>query len=262
MFIVCTVNGFAQDTITVNYLVDPPFTTNDNNKPGGIEIDIINDYIFWLKTKKNMNVAVKYTAFTDYETFYSSIKKGTKNTIGMGGMIVSPEKTKEIDYTTAYLKNVAFCITNGNAPDIKTKTATEIIKSLGSMTALTIPNSNLSKYVAELKKSYINDLKVKDLPDQIKILDEIAKNVLAFGYVEAIDFWFYLKSNPQKFLKMQKTLNQTKEELAYMLPKGSQHKALFNEFFATPTGFKTLRNYRTILEKYIGSYMTQNMAIN
>jgi len=46
------------------------------------------------------------------------------------------------------------------------------------------------------------------------------------------------------------------------MPKGSQHKALFNEFFASATGFKNNRGYRAILEKYVGSYMTQNLAIN
>ena len=53
-----------------------------------------------------------------------------------------------------------------------------------------------------------------------------------------------------------------KEELGFIMPKASPHKALFNEFFASPGGFKTTKNYRVILEKYMGSYMTQNMAIN
>jgi hypothetical protein len=176
--------------------------------------------------------------------------------------VITPERLKEVDMMTPYLKNVAFCITNGNAPDIKTKAPAEIVKSLGSMTALTVTNTNLSSYVNELKKLYVHDLKIKEMSDQVKVLDEIAKNVLYFGYVEAIEFWFYLKSNPQKFLKMQKPLNQAKEELAFITPKGGPHKALFNEFFGAATGFKTTRNYRAILEKYVGSYMTQNMAIN
>ncbi|MGZ4100288.1 MAG: hypothetical protein ACXVNM_15480, partial [Bacteroidia bacterium] len=167
-----------------------------------------------------------------------------------------------VDFTAPYIKNVAFCITNGNAPDIKTKTAGELMKNLGSMTALTIANSSMSKHISELKKLYIPDLKISLQPSQAKILDEIAKNVLNFGYVDALEFWYYLKSNPQKFLKMQKVLNVSKEELGFMMPKGSPHKVLFNEFFASANGFKNNRGYRAILEKYVGSYMTQNLAIN
>ncbi len=250
------------DTLRVNYLIDPPFASLESNKPIGIEIDIIGEYIGWLKTIKKMNVNIKYTSFSNADLLYSSTKGADKSTIGLGGITITPEKAKELDFTTAYLKNVAFCITNGNAPDIRTKSPNEIVKTLGSMTAFTIPNTNLSKYVAELKKTYIQDLKINNQTDQIKILDEIAKSVLNFGYVDAVEFWFYLKNNPTKFLKMQKPLNQSKEEMGFIMAKGSQHKTLFNEFFGGATGFKTTKAYRTILEKYLGSYMTQNMAIN
>ena len=252
----------TDDTLNINFYVDAPFASLENNKPVGIEIDIVNEYILWLKTTKKLNLMIKYNSFTDFDLFYATIKKAGKNTIGLGGITITPEKIKEVDFATAFLKNVSFCITNGNAPDIKVKTQPEIMKVLGSMTALTIPNTNLNRFVNEIKKTYVPDLKIVNQTDQIKILDDISKSVLNFGFVDALEFWFYLKNNPTKFLKMQKVLNQSKEELAFILPKGSPHKVLFNEFFSGPTGFKNIRNYRTILEKYVGSYMTQNMAIN
>lgn len=263
LFISTSVLLSQSDTLVINYILDPPFAINDKGAVSGIEIEIMNEYCSWLKAKKGMNLLVQMRAFTSPEMLLNEARTGSKKAIGIGG-IVAPavQKAKDLEYTTAYLKNVAFCITNGNAPDIKTKTASEIVKTLGSMTALTTSSSNLSLYVAELKKNFLADLKVKELSDQVKILDEVAKNVLNFAYVEAVEFWFYLKNNPQKFLKMQKPLNQDKELLSCIVPKGSPHKALFNEFFSAPGGFKTQKNYRMILEKYLGSYMTQNMAIN
>lgn len=249
----------TNDTLSINYFTHPPFSLKEGELIKGLEIDIINEYVLWLKLTKKQNIAVKYIPFADFNLFYQTTKAATKNTIGLGSVTITQERLKEIDFTTAYLKNVSFCITNGNAPDIKTKMPDEIIKTLGSMTALTITNTTISKYVLELKKTYIKDLKVNYVSLETSILDEIARNVLNFGYVDALEFWFYLKANPSKFLKMQKILNQTKEEFGFIMPKGSQHKILFNEFFTT---FKASRNYRAILEKYMGSYMTQNMAIN
>jgi ABC-type amino acid transport substrate-binding protein len=256
-------SGYSQnDTLTVHCLIKPPFAViGDNGSTSGVEIEIINEYVLWLKTFKKINVTVKHVPFTEFATFYNVTKKSGKQTIGLGAVTILPERLKEVDFAPAYLKNVAFCITNGNAPDIKSKVQQEVIKGLGSMTALTTEGTSLNKHVTELKK-FIPDLKISFQPNQLKILDEIAKNVLYFGYVDAIEFWFYLKNNPQKFLKMQKALNQSKEELAFVLPKGSPHKALFTEFFSGQNGFKNSRNYRTILEKYLGSYMTQMMAIN
>jgi len=249
----------TNDTVVVNYYIHPPFCIKDSSQNKGLEIDIINEYILWLKITKKQNVIIKYKPFTEFNSFYATTKTASKNTIGLGAVTITPDKLKEIEFTTGYLKNVAFCITNGNSPDIKAKIPAEIVKTLGSMTALTVTNSALSKHVADLKKTYIVDLKIKYELLQTTILDEIAKNVLYFGFVDALEFWFYLKANPSRFLKMQKILNQSKEEFGFILPKGSSQKALFNEFFTT---FKASRNYRAILEKYMGSYMTQNMAVN
>lgn len=239
-----------------------PFSYLENGQTKGIEIDIVNEYVLWLKSKKKINVILKHVGFQDFESFYNATKNSKKNSFGLGSVTINTERTAEIDFSAAYLKNVAFCVTNGHAPDVKTKTVDEIMRSLGSMSALTVNNTSLNKYVMELKKQYIQDLKITYKTDEIKILDEISKNVLCFGYVDAVGFWFYLKNNPGKFLKMQKILNQSKEELGFIMPKGSQHKVLFNEFFSGPGGFKASPNYRGILEKYLGAYMTQNMAIN
>ena len=136
------------------------------------------------------------------------------------------------------------------------------MRTLGGMTALTIQNTSLNNYVAEIKKNNIPDLKVLYYNTEAKILEDISKNILYFGYVDGIGFWFFLKSNPQKVLKIQKLLNQSREEMGFLLPKGSKHKLLFNEFFTGPHGFKSTPAYRAILEKYLGSYMTQNVAVN
>ena len=258
----CFSRAQNSDTLYVNYYSQAPFALNDNGDSKGMEIDIINEYVAWLRAEKNMEPTVKFVKFTDWSLFFSKTRSAPKNTMGLGSVTINAERLKEIDFTSGYLKNVSFCITNGHAPEIKTKTPDEIVRVLGHMTALTLTNSTLNKYVNELKKSYIQDLKINSEPDEIKILDEISKNALYFGYVDAVGFWFYLKNNPQKFLKMQKVLNQSKEELGFIMPKGSQHKALFNEFFNGAAGFKKSKNYKFILEKYLGPYMTQTMAVN
>ena len=249
------------DTLYVNYFENNPFTFRENSKLQGIEIEIINEYLLWLKSKKNLDMPVKYTAFTEFDNFYQSTKASHKNTIGLGTLTINELRKKELDFTDAYIKNVAFCITNGNAPDIKIKNKDEITRVLGNMTAVTIQNSSLNYYILDLKKSYIPDLKLVYQSNPQKILDEISKNILQFGYVDAVSFWIYLKRNPGRFLKMQKALNQSKEELGFILPKGSQHTQWFNEFFSGTNGFKFSKTYRAILEKYLGTYMTQNMAV-
>ncbi len=250
-----------EDTLFVNYFSQAGFAVYDDGKATGVEMGILDEYIAWLKTSKNLDVNVKYVKFSNFGAFYSSIKTAAKNTVGLGSVTILSSRLKEIDFTAPYLKNTSFCVTNGNALDVKEKKPDAIIRSLGNMTALTLTNTTLNDHVNDIKKLYVKDLKVIDKPNEVKILDEISRNVLYFGYVDAISFWVYLKYNPSKFLKIQKVLNQPYEELGFILPKGSQHKALFNEFFNGPTGFKTTKKYIDILEKCVGAFMSQNMAV-
>ena len=214
-----------------------------------------------MKLKKKPNLTLKFVPYTDFDEFYKAVKKGPKNNIGLGSVTISADRAKEVDFTVPYLKDVAFCITNGNSADVKTKTSDNITRALGSMSALTIENTSLNKYLHELKKQYLPDLRILNESNEEKILNEISKNVLYFAYVDAIAFWYYLKTNPGKFIKMQRVLSQSKEELGFIMPKGSKNKALFDEFFNGPSGFKTSSKYRAILEKNLGSYMTQNVSL-
>lgn len=249
---------FSQSAvITVNYLSHVPFVVKDSTGAKGIEIDIMNEYVLWLKAVKKMDVSIALKKCDDYNAVLNETKKDPKS-LGMAAAISGFEKMPEIEYLSPYLKNLSFCITNGNAPDVKTKSAAEIMKTLGNMTALTIDKSNLASCVGEIKKLYVKDLKINFVGTENEILNSIAKNVLTFGYVDAIDFWMFLKTNPNKFLKVQKSLDQSKENFSFICPKGSEHKKLFAEFF---TIFKTGIKYRLILEKYLGGFMAQNMAV-
>lgn len=262
MLTFCSIYGQKVDTLQICYYKQNPYSYNDNGTMRGIEIEIIQEYVKWLETAKNIKQPVKYNEYTSFEDFYFSFKRVSGARIGLGSVTINSERTKELDFTTPYLKDVAFLITNGNSPDIKTKTPTEILRALGSMTAVTMNNTSLHKYLLELKKENLKDMPIEFESDETKILDNISKNVLHYGYINAVSFWYYLRNNPKRFLKMQKVLSKSSQNLGFILPKESSHKALFDEFFAGPNGYKKSPQYRAMLEKYLGSYMAQNIAVN
>lgn len=257
LFFTTLTQGQTADTLYISYMPHSPFAFSDAGTLKGLEIDMINEYIAWLKSTKKKTLIPIYKEVKEFDPV-GEMKKSNLKTIGLCTATINQDRLKEVDFTTPYLQNVSFCVTNGNAPDAKTRSADEVTKAMGSMTALTISNSSLSKHVNELKKSFLPQLPITLVTNQTQILDNIAKNVLSFGYVDAVEFWFYLKSNPGKFLKIQKTLNQSKEQFGFLLQKGSAHKASFDEFFKE---YKVSPKYKQLLEKYLGSYMMQTMAL-
>lgn len=250
------------DTLRICYYRQNPYSYNDNGVMKGIEVEIIQEYIKWLASTKKIAQPVKYTEYTSFEDFYFSFKRLSGNRIGLGSVTINAERGKELNFTTPYLKDVAFLITNGNSPDIKTNNQQEIIRALGSMTAVTMNNTSLHKYLLDLKKEHLKEMPIAFEDDEKLILDGISRNVLNYGYVNAVSFWYYLRNNPKKFLKMQRVLSKSSQNLGFILPKESPHKQWFDEFFAGAAGFKKTAQYRALLERYLGSYMAQNIAVN
>jgi ABC-type amino acid transport substrate-binding protein len=261
-----TLSGFnssgQSDTLLVCYYNQNPYAYAEGSAIKGVEIEIIQEFVLWLHEKKGGKLELKYSAYDSFEDFYFSFKRvATANRIGLGSVIINPERTKDIDFTVPYLSAVSFLITNGLCPDIKTKSPTAILQALGSMTAVTMKNTSLHKYVLALKKDYLKTLAIAFEMDENAILDDITKNPLHFGYVNSLTFWYYLRKYPQKFLKMQKALNQATQQLGFILPKESPHKALFDEFFAAPGGFKFSPQYKALLEKHLGAFMAEGSAV-
>ncbi|MCX8080139.1 MAG: transporter substrate-binding domain-containing protein [Bacteroidia bacterium] len=234
----------------------PPLTNADTLKPSGIDFDILSEYLLWLKTNKQQNFTISYKFIQ--QNIQGVVKELNDLSIICGGQTSLSINSKEVDYSTPYLKNISFCITNGNAPDIKSKNKDEIIRALGAMKGLTVENAIIEKCMLDLKKQYLKDLVIEKTNSQIEILNQISKNVLTFGYVDAIEFWYFLKNNPTKFLKVQKSLDQNKENYVFIFKKNSPHKKWFDEFM---NGFKTTPRYRILLEKHVGGFMAQNLSV-
>ncbi len=152
--------GQNSDSLYIYYYETKPFAYKEGDVYKGIEFDILNEYLTWLKTNKKIDLQLSYKGYSNFTDFYSDFKSSKKNIIGVGSVANTAERKKEIDFTEGYMKNLAFCVTNGNAPDIKTKSKDEIIKVLGAMTALTLTNTILESHCKDLKKQFINTSKL------------------------------------------------------------------------------------------------------
>jgi len=259
LFVFCV--GFlaiGQDSLILHYHIRSTYAYPEGKTVRGIEVDIMNEYMLWLATKKKIKVGFRYVQHTSHESVVESIQSGQPNFFGLVSVTPSAELNKKVDFSVPYLKQMALCITNANSLEIGAKSKDEIIKVLGSMSALTVANTILNTYVTELKKQYLPDLKISTVADDYKIMSDVTKNVLKFGFVDAVHFQNYLKMNPGKVLKIQKPLNTVKDQFVFILPKQSAHRLLFNEFF---TAFKGTPAYKAILERHLGAYMAGNVSL-
>jgi putative glutamine transport system substrate-binding protein len=240
------------DSLIINYYENYPYAYNEGTTLKGIEIDIISEYVAWLKQKKNISVVLSYKQYKEFSPFYNSAKTLNSKVLGLGSVTNNAEREKEVLFSPPYLNNLAVLITDGRVPTVKSKSQLDVSGTLGSLNAFVVSNSSHINYLNSIKKLFVPALKISFTETQKNVLDKIAADKNVFGYVDIVAYWSYLKQNPDKFLKIQKAFNEPKEQLGFIMPKNSIHAAYIYEFFEAGFGFTSTKIYRQILEKYLG----------
>ncbi len=258
-------SAFAQpaqnDSLNVNYYENFPYAYTENGVLKGIEIELIKKYVDWLRLEKNIRSVVTYKGFKDFSEFYNSVKNGPARTIGLGSVTITEDREKELAFSPPYLRNIAVLITNGTVPTIKSATPEEVEKVLGPLDALVVGGSSHVKYMNALKSSYLKNMQIKNTETQNTMLQRIAKDGDAYGYVDIVAYWAFIKKNNKKYLKIQKAFNRPYEFLGLVMPFGASHYSSINEFFESGFGFTSTKVYHEMLRSYLGYEVLETLEI-
>lgn len=83
-------------TLTVGTSPDfPPFENLENNEIVGFEVDLVN------AVADKLNLQVEYKSM-NFDSIIAAVEAGTQIDVGMSGFSVTPERAKEIDFTTSF----------------------------------------------------------------------------------------------------------------------------------------------------------------
>jgi ABC-type amino acid transport substrate-binding protein len=249
------------DSLVIHYFENYPYSFNENGTVKGIEVDIMNEYVKWLKAKKNINVTPVYRPYKEFNAFYNSVKDGHKNIIGLGSVTNVTARENEVNFSAPYLQNVAVMITSGTVQTMKSAEAGDAKPIIEKLSAYVVRGSSHSTYIDLIKKKYSPNLKVNYTENQEQVLENIASHPMTFGYVDIVAYWAFIKKNQNKFLKIQKAFSEPKDFMSFITPKNGSQISNINEFLESGFGFTSTKIYNEILERYLGHEIINSVEI-
>ncbi|MCX7744659.1 MAG: transporter substrate-binding domain-containing protein [Flavobacteriales bacterium] len=244
--------------LEIYYFEQEPFAFLQNNKPTGVEIDILNEFAQWALTRKGFKMDIKYTPFKKFEDFYKSVVTGNSFVIGAGTVAINEERKNDVIFSSPYLNNVSILISNGSVETIYKKE--EISGKWKNMKGITTKESVHSQYMEELKKKYLPGLTIEMVKTPMEVADRIGQQANYIGYIDIVTFWHYLKKS-NVFIKIQRAFSVNNEKFGFIMPKNSELHGLITEFFESGFGFTATKNYRDILEKHLGYEVISTVEI-
>lgn len=248
-----------KDTLHVYYLENFPYSYTENKIAKGMEVEIVNEFVNWMKTD-GVNLIVAFKSFDEFDKLFEAVHSGKSNVIGLGSVTINTERLKYVSFTPPYLKNVSILICEGSTPVMKNKN--EISTVFSNYRAITLKNSTYEKYIFDIKKRSLPKLKINYTDSDLSAIDSVAKNKNVFAYCDILSYWSYTRDHKDKFIKIQKLFTFDHDNLGLIVPKSSVFTNELSEFFESGFGFISTKRYTEILEKYLSYEVIESVKVN
>lgn len=249
----------GEGNIVLTYVETPAFVYKDSQgNLQGICVDLVNSFLNYVQNSYKVKLNVRYEGDgSNFKNFYESVKGSKGGVIGLGNVTIKEERRKEVAFSPAYIKSIALLVTHTDAPEIADPS--EMRTKWAGFTAFVPKGTTHETRMLSLKQRYFPELKIEYTASSFEAFDKTLAKKNAICFQDIALYWDYKQRNqPVKTVPYEK---DNGEELALILPLGSDWVPLLEEFFNVGSGFKSSSVYRASLMRHLGKEVVQMLKM-
>lgn len=217
----------------------------------GVCIDILNDFVFYVKDKYQVTVTLEFTEERDFNLFLKRVES-SKNLLGVSSTAITPARQKRFHFTPYFLINPNVLVTNRSGKDI-TK-----LEDIGtSYTTIKVVGGSIhAEYAKELKAKYYPNLVIQHTSSSRIILEELSNKVNMFTI---LDFSEYLGASRTKPYLVKQNINlDLMDKIGFIMSKQSDWDIVWSEFLSNE--YRKSVGYRKNIADNLGSSYATYLA--
>ncbi|MFD1003377.1 substrate-binding periplasmic protein [Ohtaekwangia kribbensis] len=237
-------------SVSFAYVETPSFVyVDESGKLTGICVDIMNDFVAWLKDVKKVDVKPNFVGNgTSFRGMYDKVKISKGGVFGLGNITITEERKKEVKFSQPFITNFAILITQDKIPTL-TKFE-DLPKTFADLTAYTAKGTLNEKRMMELKSNYFPNMKVAYTTTSQETLEKLFIDPKGFAY---LDLAFYLEAvQKKKNIKRHPIADKAAEQFGFIMPLGTDWAPVLDEFLKNNGGYTASARYKSILVKHMG----------
>jgi ABC-type amino acid transport substrate-binding protein len=235
-------------TVSLAYVETPSFVYKDKNgNLTGICVDIMNDFVNWVKTTKGVSLSSRFLGDgTSFSAMYEKTKSANGGVIGLGNITITEQRKKEVKFSQPFITNFAILTTQTSVPTLTR--LDDIQKVFQNFTAYTAKGTLNEKRVQEMKAKYYPAMKVSPQTTSQEVLEKVFVDANAVAY---LDLAFYIEAvQMKKPIKRHPIGDKAAEQFGMIMPLNSDWAPVLDEFLAG--GYMNSKEYKSILVKHLG----------
>jgi len=221
-----TVKANGSGTLAIIYYEQAGLIQDVNGKQEGLCVEILKDFVDYVKTKHNKKITLHYVGKEPVFTNFLSTTQKSINILGVTNVTITDERKKILKFTPPFISNPVVLLTHKEAPAVAS--FAELSKKLDGYSAEIIGGSTHVKYINKIKKENWPSLSITYGPSGQEIIKKIGTNPNLFTIV---DFTEFVDANRRRLpVKKQNLEFGDPEQLAFIMSKQSDWDEIWKLF--------------------------------
>src|SRR5690606_14272135 len=227
------------------YDIDPFIFEGQNGELQGVEFELMESFVAWIKKRYGYEVRVKWSDAGSFNAIYDRVHQASNQGLfGWSFFSITPERRQEVGFTPPYMPDINVLVTNELMPTFTNESA--FLDTIAHLRGYTMQHTAMEDDMEKLISGF--DIPISRQYDDYEILEKIASDGNAFGYVPLTVYVVSLQKGIK--VKRQHLFATERPGLAGIFPKASDWQPVANEYFQS---FECKRLVNTLLAKYLGS---------
>ncbi|HAA13543.1 MAG TPA: ABC transporter substrate-binding protein [Cytophagales bacterium] len=236
--------------LKVTFVETPGFVYRDaSGQLTGVCVSILEDFTAYVQRVHGVQLRLDYSGDgSSFANMYNQAKGGSNGVVGIGNITVTNARKSEVTFTPFFIENKAILITQkgkANLGDLS-----KIGDIFGGMTAYTAKGTTNESRIMRLKNNYWSAMPVEYASSSPDVLAKVLANPNGFAYLDLVFYVDAIKNG--KPIQRHAAADDTSEQFAFVLPKGSDWGPIWEEFYRHGTGYRNSTEYKRALMDHLG----------
>jgi hypothetical protein len=218
-----------------------------DGQPTGVTVEIMRAFATWLAVREDLHVELDFVEETDWRTFYRRVRDGSGGVFGLGNVTITDARRQELQFSPAYLTNVAVLITHESIDELGT--LQDVPRAFDGLRPLGFEGTLHETRVRALRDAWLPGVAVELAGSNAEILERVGA-ACCFAWIDGYNFWRAREQGAP--LRRHAIGDDPAEEFGIIMPPDSDWPSLLAAFLGGPYGFRRSPEYDVILVRHLG----------
>ncbi|MEM7548173.1 MAG: transporter substrate-binding domain-containing protein [Bacteroidota bacterium] len=235
--------------VSVVYYEGTGMVYKENGKMKGLCVDILNDFSSYVEKNHGVDLIIDYEKKeSDWGKFLNTVQNSEGGVLGLSNVTITSKRKKVMDFTPPFISNPMIMLTHKSAPMIDNMK--DLDETYKGYSGIVVGGTTHVNYMKAMKAIHYKDLPIEYGDSPAEVMTKVSKNPKMFTVVDLTEY-HYATTNKLEVKRQPVSVSDNREELGFIMPKGSDWTSIWNEFL-TPE-YKKGGRYREIVSKNLGA---------